>query len=146
MEMPAVADLIPQREPFLFLDRIIEIDARRIHAAKQVTGREDFFRGHYPAYPLMPGVLLCEAILQAGAALIAWKMQQAGKCAAEILPVVTRLQDAKFNRQVRPGDLLTITAEINEQLANAYYCKGEIRVGEDVALRLQFTVAGVKPT
>ena len=143
MEFPAVKDLIPQREPFLFLDEITALSDQAIKARRIPRAEEAFFRGHYPGHPLMPGVLLCEAVLQAGAALIAHRLRGAGKVADPVMPVLTRIHDAKFRAQVHPDDVLEIDAELVDSVANAYYMKGRITVRLRVALRLEFTVAGI---
>ncbi|MFC1587137.1 3-hydroxyacyl-ACP dehydratase FabZ family protein [Planctomycetota bacterium] len=140
-----ILELLPHREPFLFLDTVEELTKDRIRALRLLKADEFYFQGHYPGYPLMPGVLLCEAVLQAGAALISFRNQGYEKDMSASLPVVTRLKDVKFKRQVRPGDTLEIESELTEQLANAYYLKGTVKVAGKTALYLEFSVASVKP-
>lgn len=134
--MDDILRAIPHRPPFLFLDEIVEIDAERIVARNRVAPESDFFRGHYPHHPVMPGVLLCECCFQAGAVLIA---RRAGDMMmASGVPVVTRISDAKFRRMVRPGDVLTIEARIDDVLDEAYYLTGRVSVENAAVLRLGF--------
>src|SRR5688572_32997098 len=107
---------IPHRPPMLLVDRIIERDDRRIVASKTFRPDEFFFQGHYPGRPIVPGVILCEAVMQAGAALLADQLQGAAG-----VPVATRMNDVKFKRMIAPGDTIEIEVELVEQLANAFF-------------------------
>ena len=133
---PAITDLIPQRPPFLFVDKITARDENKIKTTLKLTGEEDFFKGHFPGNPIMPGVLLQEALFQSGAALMAG-MEGAG------LGVVTRVQNAKFKNMVRPGDELEMEVELTESLANAHYMKGTTKVAGKTVLVIEFAVASV---
>jgi len=133
---PAITELIPQRPPFLFVDKIVERAENKIKTTLKLTGEEDFFKGHFPGNPIMPGVLLQEALFQTGAALMASK-EGAG------LGVVTRVQNAKFKNMVRPGDELEMEVELVENLANAYYMKGTTKVAGKTVLVIEFAVASV---
>jgi len=129
--------LIPHREPFLWIDEVVECTAESIHARKRVPVDLDVFRGHFPAQPVLPGVLLCEAALQAGAILIAHNTPlEQGQ-----VPVVTRLNNTKFRRIVRPGDVLDIHARLSDQLANAFFLEAHIEVDSRTAVRLEFACA-----
>lgn len=133
---PAITELIPQRPPFLFVDKIIERSDSKITTSLKLSGEEDFFKGHFPGNPIMPGVLLQEALFQSGAALMSGK-EGAG------LGVVTRVQNAKFKNMVRPGDELLMEVELTESLANAHYMKGTTKVAGKTVLVIEFTVASV---
>ena len=110
-----VLNAIPHREPFLFVDSIIESADNRIVVKKTFNGDEDFFRGNYPGNPLMPGVLIVEAALQAGAILVSNRIGSVEKKS----PVVTRIADARFKTPVRPGDVLIIEAKMTEEIGRA---------------------------
>ncbi|MEE2742265.1 MAG: 3-hydroxyacyl-ACP dehydratase FabZ family protein [Bdellovibrionota bacterium] len=132
-----VLDAIPQRPPFLFVDKIIERDKSQIWAQKKLEGSEDFFKGHFPGRPIMPGVLLQEAAFQAGALLM-------GGSNKEQLGVVTRADKVKFRGFVGPQDVLDIKVEKTEELANAVYFKGRIFVKDKCVLSLNFACALVE--
>src|SRR5262245_11240975 len=134
MSRAAVEAAIPHREPFLLVDEIISQDESRIHCRKRFTGDEYFFRGHYPTYPLTPGVLLCEAGLQAGAVLLA---NSAGVAVGK-MPVATRIDAVRFKRMVRPGEAIDVVVELVERLADAYFMKAKISVAGEVAVRFEF--------
>lgn len=136
MSRPLDISAIPHRPPFLFVDEIVEVADERIHARKRVDAAADFFRGHYPGAPVMPGVLLCECCFQAGALLIAHRLGESS--AAQGVPVVTRIQDARFKRMVRPGDLLDVMVTLDDVLDKAFFMTGRASVAEKLALRVTF--------
>tara|TARA_R110000868_G_scaffold75979_14_gene218962 strand:- start:5093 stop:5503 length:411 start_codon:yes stop_codon:yes gene_type:complete len=131
-----VTSLIPQRAPFLFVDQIIERLDKKILTNYKVTGNEDFFKGHFPGNPVMPGVLLQEALFQTGACLLASE-GDAG------LGVVTRVDNVKFRGLVRPGDELQMEVELLEVISNAYLMKGKTRVNGKIVVALDFTCATI---
>ena len=135
---PAITELIPQRPPFLFVDKVLDRSDEKIKTSLKLSGNEEFFKGHFPGNPIMPGVLLQEALFQSGAALMAGLSQGAG------LGVVTRVQNAKFKNMVRPGDEVIMEVELTESLANAHYMKGTSKVAGKTVLVLEFTVASVE--
>ena len=125
---------IPPRDPFLLLDEIVELRESRIVCTKTFSGEEDFFAGHYPGYPLVPGVLLCEAAMQCGAILLSRQMAGLeGK-----IPVATRMNDVRFKRMVRPGETIRIEVELVERLANAFFLNAKATVDGKVAVRFEF--------
>ncbi|PID72541.1 MAG: beta-hydroxyacyl-ACP dehydratase [Desulfobulbus propionicus] len=135
---------IPHREPFLWLDTILEIDERCILAQKYIDPELAIFKGHYPEYPLMPGVILCEAVFQAGAVFISEALANAAaedEAALAGVPVLTRILSAKFKREVKPGDTITIRAALKERLANAWFLKGSVKVGGKTAVQVEFACA-----
>ncbi|MCL1980161.1 MAG: beta-hydroxyacyl-ACP dehydratase, partial [Proteobacteria bacterium] len=127
-----ILDRIPHRPPFLWLDRVLEISGEMIRAETTIRPDLPLFEGHYPGYPLMPGVLLCEAVFQAGALLIGELMGV--KEVMRGVPVLTRIMGAKFKREVRPGDRLEIVATLIERLGPAWLMKGSVRVGGKIAV------------
>lgn len=137
MNRDDIEQLIPHRAPFLWIDRIREIDDRRIVAEKWIDPELDLFQGHYPKFPVLPGVLVCEAAFQAGAVLIA----RTAPPATSAVPVVTRLNNVQFRQMVRPGDTLEVEAELTERLGGAFFLKAKALVAGRTAARLEFACA-----
>jgi 3-hydroxyacyl-[acyl-carrier-protein] dehydratase len=125
---------IPHREPFLLVDEIVEQSESRIVCRKRFTGDEFWYRGHYPDFPLTPGVLLCEAAMQSGAVLLS-------KFAAEGqggVPVVTRMNNVKFKAMVRPGDTVELEVELTERMAGAFFMNAKVTVDGKIAVTFDF--------
>jgi|SRR5579863_3448835 len=109
LDIGGILKLLPHRYPMLLLDRIVEIErAKRIVAIKNVTINEPFFNGHFPGYPIMPGVLIIEAMAQAGAVLLFKEVSDRD----DKLLVFTGIERARFRRPVVPGDQLRIEVEV----------------------------------
>lgn len=137
-----IASLIPHRAPFVWIDEVVESTATTLHGRKHVAPDLDVFRGHYPHFPVLPGVLQCEAIFQAGAVLIALQYPMTGSA----VPVVTRVNNVQFRRIVRPGETLDLFVELTDTLANAFYLKGSAKVGSATTCRLEFSCAAADLT
>lgn len=138
---PFILERIPHRPPFLWLDRVLDISGETIRAEKKIPEDLALFQGHYPEYPLMPGVLLCEAVFQAGALLIGEMLRGEGGEQGSGVPVLTRILGAKFKREVRPGDTLEIIAALVERMGPAWLLKGSVRVGGKTAVQVEFACA-----
>jgi 3-hydroxyacyl-[acyl-carrier-protein] dehydratase len=135
MTREQILQAIPHRDPFLLVDEIVEQDENRIVCVKTFSGREEFFAGHYPGYPLVPGVLLCEAAMQAGAILLSrhFAAEPGGR-----VPVATRMNDVRFKRMVRPGETIRMEVVLVERLADAFFLKAKSTVDGKVAVRFEF--------
>lgn len=134
MSKKTIKAAIPHREPFLLLDEIVEQSDTRIVCQKTFTGDEFWYRGHYPGFPITPGVILCEAAMQAGAVLLSKLIDQT----EDAVPVATRANDVQFKQMVFPGDTITIEVELTERLASAYFMKAKITAQSKTACRLTF--------
>ncbi len=132
-----VQQLIPHRDPFLWLDEIVELTETRIHARKFLAPDLPVFTGHYPSFPVFPGVLQLEAAMQAGAVLIA----KTSTMASGKVPVATRINNVQFRRMVRPGETLDIEVELTERMSNAFFLTGKVSVGGQVSVRFEFACA-----
>lgn len=134
-----VTSLIPHRPPFLWVDRIIDYKPGVIVTEKIIPENLDVFKGHYPGNPIMPGVLLCEAIFQTGALLMAKIQETTSHSAQPGVPVLTRIGGAKFKRSVFPGDTIEIEVELAETLSSVCFFKGKLRVREKIAVLIDFS-------
>jgi len=119
-------ELLPHRYPMLLIDRVVEmVRTKRIVAIKNVTANEPFFVGHFPGYPIMPGVLIVEAMAQAGAALLFAEVQDR----KDKLLVFTGIERARFRRPVTPGDQLRIEVDVLVFRGTAGRLQGKAYVG-----------------
>jgi 3-hydroxyacyl-[acyl-carrier-protein] dehydratase len=113
--LPDPASVLPHRPPFLFVDEVVElVPGERVLARWHLTGDEWFFPGHFPGRPTLPGVLMCEAVAQAGALAVLTDPRYAGK-----LPLFGGLDSARFRRQVGPGDTLDLEVVLDRMSARA---------------------------
>ena len=135
---------IPHRPPFLFVDRIIEINSD--NATCELKVREDFdiFRGHYPNNRIFPGVLSCEAVFQTGAIFLSEKLGEDALSSNSATPVLSRIRDARFKRMIKPGDLIEIRVFLIEQIGKFYNLRGEVRSGEKIVTTVSFALALVQ--
>lgn len=124
---------IPHRPPFLLVDEIVSCDAEKIVCQKTWQPSEYFFAGHYPTQPIVPGVLLCESAMQAGAILLS--RLAAGM---EGIPVATRMNDVRFKQMVRPGDITLSEVTLTERLANAFFLSAKVTCQGKLAVRFDF--------
>lgn len=135
---PLIMALIPHRPPFLWIDRIISYEEGSMIAEKDIPEDLDIFKGHYPEHPILPGVILCEALFQTGALLIARMLQDAAETEHGI-PVLTRIGGARFRRAVGPGSTIRMQVHLKEKVAGSWFLKGILRVKEKIAVQVDFS-------
>jgi 3-hydroxyacyl-[acyl-carrier-protein] dehydratase len=135
MSLDAIKRAIPHREPFLLIDEIVEQSENRIVCRKRFTGDEFWYVGHYPTYPLTPGVILLESAMQAGAVLLAKVVEDN----PDKVPVVSRINNVKFKAMVRPGDTVTLDVELTEQMAGAFFMDAKVLVDGKPSATFDFT-------
>ena len=125
IEVEEIMEMIPHRYPFLLIDRVAEIvlDTSAV-GTKNVTVNEPFFQGHFPNHPIMPGVLLIEAMAQTSAILV---IETTGKVAGSVVYFMT-VDNARFRKPVRPGDQVKLHVEKIRSRGNVWKFKGEARV------------------
>ena len=132
-----IETIIPHRDPFLFLDEVTELEpGRRVVARKGVRPDEWFFPGHFPDRPIMPGVIMVEALAQAGAVAVLSLAENRGK-----LALFAGIDDVRFKRIVEPGDELTLTCEVEAVRGPVGKGRVEARVGDELAVRGTLTFA-----
>lgn len=132
MDILEIMERIPHRYPFLLVDRIIEkVDGERIVAIKNVTMNEPFFQGHYPGKPVMPGVLMVEAMAQALGVLML-------ETDSTKLPFFMSIEKAKFRKPVVPGDQLRLEVEVTKIKGKIIKAKGKALVDGKVATEAEF--------
>ncbi|MBZ5656520.1 MAG: 3-hydroxyacyl-ACP dehydratase FabZ [Acidobacteriia bacterium] len=136
MEIGDIFNILPHRYPFLLIDRVLElVRMKRIVALKNVTITEPFFQGHFPGKPIMPGVLIVEAIAQAGGLLLLTEVPNRD----EMLMVFTGIEKARFRRPVVPGDQLRIEVEVRAWRITAARLEGKAYVDGKVAAEATVT-------
>jgi len=140
IDINEIKKYIPHRYPFLLVDRILELEeGKRVVGLKNVTVNEPFFPGHFPHSPVMPGVLIIEALAQA-AAVLAFKTE--GSVPDENAMVYfASVDNVRFKRPVVPGDQLILEAEIVRTIRNIWKFKGVARVAGEVATEAEFMCA-----
>lgn len=135
MDIKEIMEIIPHRYPFLLIDKVIEIEeGKKIVAIKNVTMNEQFFQGHFPIEPVMPGVLIIEAMAQAGACAILSMEEYKGKIA-----YFGAINNAKFRDKVVPGDTLRLEVELLKLKKVAGIGKGVAYVGDKKVAEAEFT-------
>ena len=142
LDVPAIQELLPHRYPFLLVDRVVEFEAhKRVLAYKNVTCNEPFFNGHFPGQPVMPGVLVVEALAQAGGLLTQLSHQSGtdGK-----LFYLVKIDGAKFSRMVVPGDRLELEVTLKRVIRNMAMYRGIARVDGEQAACAEILCAEVK--
>ena len=142
LDVPAIQKLLPHRYPFLLVDRVVEFEAhKRVLAYKNVTCNEPVFNGHFPGQPVMPGVLVVEALAQAGGLLTQLSHQSGtdGK-----LFYLVKIDGAKFSRMVVPGDRLELEVTLKRVIRNMAMYSGIARVDGEQAACAEILCAEVK--
>lgn len=138
MNIEDIKKVLPHRYPFLLVDRVLELGEDKIKALKNVTANEEFFNGHFPGQPIMPGVLQVEALAQAGAIML---MTQKVDDPGDSLMVFTGINKCKFRRQVVPGDQLILEVELGSMRRNFVTMIGKATVDGEVACELEASAA-----
>lgn len=140
LDIHQIRNYLPHRYPFLLIDRVLEAESEtRLVALKNVTINEPFFSGHFPTRPVMPGVLIVEALAQAAALMASYGREDIDT--ENRVYYFTGIDKARFKRPVEPGDQLIFDVELVRRIKNMWKCKGVAKVDGDVAAtaELMFT-------
>ena len=138
-----VLESIPHRPPFLFVDRVVELSDDKIVAERELKADEFFFKGHYPQMALMPGVLMCEALFQTAGVFMSQKLLKNSDISGKV-PVLTRIESAKFKRMAFPGDTLVLEATFTQKMKDFYFFKGVAKKDGQTLVTIEF-VLGLVP-
>ena len=131
LDVTAIERLLPHRFPFLLIDRVVELSGEKVVALKNVTINEPFFAGHFPKRPVMPGVLMLEALAQAAALLSFETMGQQPD--DRTVYYFAGIDGARFKRVVEPGDQLVLEVEVDRVRAGIWKYRARARVGDELA-------------
>ena len=140
LDIHQIKNYLPHRYPFLLVDRVLEADGNdRLVAIKNVTYNEPFFPGHFPNRPVMPGVMIIEALAQASAILASFGLEHVDT--ENMVYYFTGIDKARFKRPVEPGDQLVFEIKMIRRIKNIWKCSGEARVDGQLAAsaELMFT-------
>ena len=138
MDIATIKTLLPHRHPFLLVDRVLECEpSKRIVAIKNVTSNEDFFNGHFPQRPIMPGVLIIECMAQASGLAMIYEERYRGR-----IPFLTGIDNARFRRTVIPGDQLRLEADVLKLRGNValVQCKALVDGAVAAEAKLMFVL------
>jgi 3-hydroxyacyl-[acyl-carrier-protein] dehydratase len=141
LDTRAIEAILPHRAPFLMIDHVELVEPDRIVARKTVAADSPFFQGHFPGCPIMPGVLIIEALAQAGAVLGA---QRSSFDPARQIMVFMAIDKAKFRKPVLPGDILKLEVVPLRMGTAVWKMRGEAKVGDVVVAEAEF-FAGIRP-
>jgi 3-hydroxyacyl-[acyl-carrier-protein] dehydratase len=137
LDAQEIQKILPHRFPFLLVDKIVEIEpGKRAVGIKNVTINEEFFRGHFPDYPVMPGVLIVEALAQVGGVALLLMDEFRGR-----LAFFAGIDNVRFKKQVKPGDALRLEVELAQLRRNIGTGTGTATVGNEIACRGEFMFA-----
>ena len=137
LDITEIKEIIPHRYPFLLVDKIIEIEeGKRAVGIKNVTANEEFFNGHFPDYPVMPGVLIIEALAQVGAVALLKKEENKGK-----IGFLAGIDNCRIKRQVKPGDQLRLEVELTRLRSSFGKGKAIATVDGEIACEVEISFA-----
>ena len=131
---------IPHRSHMLLVDEIVSQDETSIVCKKTFRPDEFFFQGHYPDSPIVPGVILCECAVQAGAILLSTMITESSG-----VPVLTKLENVRFKHMVQPGQTVELHAKFNEKLSNAFFMSAQVKCDGKTAARFSFVCTLAAP-
>lgn len=140
MDIERIQEILPHRYPFLLIDRVLELDSTRIRAIKNVSANESFFVGHFPQKKVMPGVLIVEAIAQAGAVMM---LTLAGPQEGKLI-YFTGIDNCRFRRPVVPGDQLVLEVELVARRSSVAKMHGRATVDGELVCEADLMSAAVE--
>lgn len=136
MDIEGIKKILPHRPPFLFVDEVLEVSDERILAKRMIRDDEYFFKGHFPGEPIMPGVLMIEAIAQAGGVMLLRNRKNA-------IPLFMAIDRVRFRKIVKPGDTLILEARLLQDRGKVVKIAGTAKVNESLVCEATI-LAGIK--
>jgi 3-hydroxyacyl-[acyl-carrier-protein] dehydratase len=137
LDIEQIQNALPHRPPFLFVDRLTDIVANESAVGwKEIRGDEPFFQGHFPGYPVMPGVLIVEALAQTAGAAVSYTL---GLSRAKRIVYFMTIEKARFRKPVRPGDLLRMPVKALKKRGPVWRYEGQAFVGDTLCAEAEFT-------
>ena len=133
MTIDEIKKLLPHRYPFLFVDSVREMTDEKIIAQKNCTINEPFFQGHFPDYPIMPGVLQIEGLAQVAGIFLKNKYKE--ELDKSIVPLFLGIDKARFKREIRPSDVLIYEVKLEEKRETIFFVSGKITCGENLCTK-----------
>lgn len=143
IDLEGIKALIPHRPPFLLIDEVVSYDRDHLIARRQVRADEPYFEGHYPGNPIMPGVLISEAIFQAASVFMAKRLEGEADDFSQATPVLARIIDARFKQMVKPGDTLDLEVSFKESISRFHFLRGSAKRDGKVVATVEFALAMV---
>ncbi|MDI3473055.1 MAG: 3-hydroxyacyl-[acyl-carrier-protein] dehydratase [Thermotogaceae bacterium] len=134
MNIDDIMKVLPHRYPFLLVDKVIQMDAQKIVALKNVSINEPYFQGHFPEYPIFPGVLQIEGIAQCAGILLMHDLSE------KVIPLFLGIEKARFKREVRPGDQMIYEVTLQQSKGNVYKLHGLVKVNEKICTQAEILV------
>ncbi len=145
MATEEILQAIPHRPPFLFVDEIVEQDEESLTAKRYVPETEAFFQGHYPGNPIMPGVIISEAVFQTGAIFLTRLLADELAKDPDMVPVLAKISGARFKSIVRPKDTLLISVKYKEKMGRFVFMDGSVKTEDGrKVMTVSFSVALAK--
>lgn len=136
LDIGQIQKILIHRYPFLLVDKVIDLEpGKRGRGIKNITINEEFFSGHFPGEPIMPGVLIIEAMAQMAAIVVGSEAMGKEVKSEERMGYLAGIKEIKFKRPVRPGDRLEISVEIVQKLANLFKVTGEAKVDKEICVQ-----------
>jgi len=140
LDINMIQKILPHRYPFLLVDKMVEVSEKRAVGLKNVTINEPFFQGHFPGHPIMPGVLIMEAMAQVGGVAALAAKENIGK-----LAYFLSIDNARFRKPVLPGDVLRLEVDFVKAKMNVIKMRGIAKVGDDLVAEADLMFAFINP-